>query len=150
MGYSASELSYFAQLPIGNFPNECMNKKKYAIKRSTTGLGMFAQQDIPPQTRIIEYIGTRITKQEAEKAENRYIIYLNEKHDIDGRERTNAARYLNHSCQPNAAAYTTGKRVWIWSEREIKAGEEITLHYGQEYFDSYIQPVGCRCPTCVE
>ncbi len=125
-----------------------MKKKKYAIKRSTTGLGMFAQQDIPPETRILEYTGTRIPKAEAEKADNRYIMYLNTTHAVDGTDRTNTARYLNHSCQPNAAAYTTGKRLWIWSEQTIKAGAEITLDYGPEYFDAYIQLIGCRCQTC--
>jgi uncharacterized protein len=127
---------------------ECMKKKKYVIKRSTTGLGMFAQQDIPSQTRICEYIGIRIPNAKAEKADNRYIMYLNSTHAIDGQERANAARYINHSCQPNAAAYTTGKRLWIWSEQPIKAGEEITLDYGKEYFDAYIQGVGCRCQKC--
>ncbi|MBS1811097.1 MAG: SET domain-containing protein [Acidobacteria bacterium] len=123
-----------------------MKKKKYVIKRSTTGLGLFALADLPPQTRIIEYIGKRISK---EDADNRYIVYLNETHALDGKARANAARYINHSCEPNAAAYTTGKRVWIWSELAIKAGEEITLDYGPEYFDAYIQPVGCRCKKCV-
>lgn len=125
-----------------------MKNKKYAIKRCTTGLGMFAQLDIPPQTRILEYTGLRITNAEAEQTDNRYIIYLNEKHALDGKIRTNAARYFNHSCQPNAAAYTTGKRVWIWSTQTIQAGEEMTLDYGQEYFDAYIQPIGCRCQAC--
>ena len=125
-----------------------MKKKKYVIKRSTTGLGMFAQQDIPPQTRILEYLGTRITNAEAERADNRYIIVLNETHALDGKDRTNAARYINHSCQPNAAAYTTGKRVWIWSGQTIKAGEEITIDYGPEYFAAYIQAGTCRCQDC--
>lgn len=124
-------------------------KKKYVIKRSATGLGMFAQQDIPSQTRIIEYIGTRLTNAEAEQSDNRYIIFLNETHTLDGKDRKNAARYLNHSCQSNAAAYTTGKRVWIWSERVIKAGEEITINYGPEYLAAYIQPGACRCRGCL-
>lgn len=123
-------------------------KKKYVIKRSQTGLGMFAQQDIPPQTRIVEYMGTRITNAEAAQADNRYIIVLNETHALDGKARTNDARYINHSCQPNAAAFTTGKRVWIWSQQQIKAGEEITIDYGPEYFDAYIKPIACRCLAC--
>jgi uncharacterized protein len=125
-----------------------MKKKKYLIKRSTTGLGMFAQQDILPQTRILEYLGTRITNAEAAQADNRYIIYLNQRFALDGKDRTNAARYINHSCEPNAAAYTTGKRVWIWSGPTIKAGEEITINYGAEYFEAYIQPGACRCQAC--
>lgn len=127
---------------------ESKKKKKYQIKRSATGLGMFAQEDIPPQTRILEYIGTRITNVAAAKADNRYIFQLNETHSLDGKGRTNAARYLNHSCQPNAVAYTTGNRIWIWSQQAIIAGEEITIDYGPEYFDAYIQSVACRCQAC--
>lgn len=136
---------------INNYPLPLptdMQKRTYTIKRCITGLGMFAQQDISPQTRILEYTGTRIPNAEAEKADNRYIMYLNPTHAVDGTDRTNAARYINHSCQANSAAYTTGKRLWIWSEQAIMAGEEITLDYGPEYFNSYIQPVGCRCQAC--
>ena len=124
-------------------------KKKYVIKRSTTGLGMFAQQDILSQTRILEYVGTRMINVEATQADNRYIIVLNETHALDGKDRKNAARYINHSCEPNAAAFTTGKRVWIWSQQTIKADEEITINYGPEYLAAYIQPGACRCRGCL-
>jgi uncharacterized protein len=127
-----------------------MKKKKYVIKRSTTGLGLFALQNINPQTRILEYTGTRISNAEAaQEADNRYLMVLNETHTLDGKDRKNLARYLNHACQPNAAAYTTGQRVWIWSERVIKAGEEITIHYGPAYLAAYIQPGACRCRDCL-
>lgn len=126
-----------------------MNKgKKYAIKRSVTGLGMFATQGIPKSTRIIEYTGTLITNEEANKTYGKYIIYLNKTHSLNGKHRTNIARYINHSCTPNAKAYTTGKHVWIWAEKAIKPEEEITIDYGKEYFDQYIKPQGCKCKNC--
>ncbi len=75
---------------------------------------------------------------------------LDEDHTIDGSPRSNAARYINHSCRPNAKAYRTGARVWIWSIRAIKAGEEITYDYGKSYFDEQIKPVGCKCAKCVK
>ncbi len=122
--------------------------KQYAVKRSTTGLGIFAQQDIPKNIRIIEYMGTLITNEEAGKTDSRFIMELNKTHSLNGKHRTNMARYLNHSCQPNAGAYTTGKQVWVWSKKPIKAGEEITIDYGKEYFDAYVKPVGCKCKKC--
>ncbi len=67
---------------------------------------------------------------------------------IDGSPRSNAARYINHSCQPNAKAYRTGARVWIWSIRAIEAGEEITYDYGKRYFNEQIEPNGCKCDEC--
>jgi hypothetical protein len=32
--------------------------------------------------------------------------------------------------------------------RAIAAGEEITLDYGEEYFELFIKPLGCRCAQC--
>jgi SET domain-containing protein len=58
------------------------------------------------------------------------------------------ARYINHSCKPNAEALISGRRVWIWSRKNIKAGEEIAYDYGKEYFDDIIKPMGCRCEKC--
>ncbi len=52
--------------------------------------------------------------------------------------------------QPNAKAYNTGLSVWIWSLRAIKAGEEITIDYGKNYFEDFINPVGFKCAKCVE
>ena len=109
---------------------------------------MFAQQDIPRNTEIIEYVGSIITNEEADQTTGKYVIYLNETHSINGKSRSNLARYINHSCRPNAAAYTDGQQVWIISEKVIKAGEEITIHYGREYFTAYIKPIGCKCKKC--
>jgi SET domain-containing protein len=75
---------------------------------------------------------------------------LDEDYTIDGSPRSNAARYINHSCQPNAKAYRTGARIWIWSIKAIEAGEEITYDYGKKYFDEQIKPKGCKCAECVK
>ena len=122
---------------------------KYVFKRTITGLGLFATALIPAGKRIIEYTGTRITNEEvARRKTGKYFFGLDEKYSIDGTPRTNIARYINHSCRPNAEALITGRRVWIWSKRDIKPGEEITYNYGTEYFDDHIKPVGCKCVKC--
>jgi uncharacterized protein len=123
-------------------------KPKYAIKRTATGLGLIALEPIPYDKRIIEYIGPILTHEEADKKGGKYLMTINEKYVIDGSPRSNIARYINHSCRPNAKAYRSGARVWIWSLREIKVGEEITYHYGKEYFDDHIKPFGCKCNKC--
>jgi SET domain-containing protein len=129
-----------------------MNKgkpKKYVVKRSNTGLGLYAATLIPAGKRIIEYTGKLITNEEVERRKNgKYFFGVSEKYSIDGSARQNEARYINHSCRPNADAYVTGRRVWIWSRREIRPGEEITYNYGKEYFDDHIKPVGCKCRKC--
>ena len=127
-----------------------MHKGKYslAIKRTITGLGLVALEPIPAHKRIIEYTGPLIPNGEVKKRRGKYFFGVNTKWSIDGSLRSNTARYINHSCQPNAEAFVSGRRVWIWSKKTIKAGEEITYNYGQEYFDDHIKPRGCRCKKC--
>src|SRR3954462_8030606 len=95
----------------------------YAIKRTAHGLGLFTLEPIPSDKRIIEYIGTVSTYEEAGKRGGKYLFDIAGKYVIDGSLRSNLARYINHSCRPNAKAYAFGLRVWIWSLRAIKAGE---------------------------
>jgi uncharacterized protein len=119
---------------------------RLAVKRSATGLGLFALQPIPADQRIIEYIGPIISAEEADRRGGKYLFELDEKRAVDGSARSNTARYINHSCRPNAKAYTSGNRIWIWSLRNIKAGDEITINYGKEYLDAHIKR--CKCVKC--
>ena len=121
---------------------------KYAIKRTRSGLGLFAVEPIPKGKRIIEYTGPLISNEEFERRNGKYFFAVNSKWTIDGSVRDNVARYINHSCRPNAEALLSGRRVWIWSKRNIKAGEEIAYDYGKDYFEDIIEPMGCRCEKC--
>jgi uncharacterized protein len=123
-------------------------RSPYKIKRALTGLGLFATEPIPKGTRIVEYIGPLIPNEEVEKRNGKYFFGVNSKWSIDGSLRSNVARYINHSCRPNAEAFLSGRRVWIWSARKIRAAEEITYDYGEEYFDGVIKPAGCKCEKC--
>ena len=125
-------------------------KPRYVIKRVAAGLGFITLVSIPDDKKIIEYIGLILTKEEADKKGGRYLMTIDEEYIIDGSPRSNAARYINHSCVPNAKAYRTGVRVWIWSIRDISAGEEITYHYGKKYFEDFIKPTGCKCRKCLK
>lgn len=121
-------------------------KRKFAVKRSATGLGLFTLESIPRGKRIIEYKGKIVSAEEADSSNRKYFFELDDKHAIDGSPRTNLARYINHSCRPNARGYTTGRRIWIWSLRAIKAGEELTINYGKDYLDAHIKQ--CKCDNC--
>lgn len=118
------------------------------VKRAFTGLGLYALEDIPAGRRIIEYLGPIVTAEEVARRRGRYFFEISEKFAIDGSPRSNTARYINHSCRPNAEAFITGRRVWVWSKKSIKAGEQITLDYGESYFNDYIKPKGCKCEKC--
>ena len=122
--------------------------RRYIVKRTKTGLGLFAVQPIAKGTRIIEYTGPLIPNEEVDRRRGRYFFGVNSKWTIDGSPRSNVARYINHSCKPNAEAIISGRRVWIWSRKNIQPGEEIAYDYGQEYFEDIIKPMGCRCEKC--
>ena len=123
-------------------------EQAYEVKRSKTGLGLFATKLIRKGTRIIEYVGPRVPNDEVEKSNGKYFFGVNSKWSIDGSGRENVARYINHSCRPNAEAIISKGRVWIWSRKNIKPGEEIAYDYGKEYFEGIIQEMGCKCEKC--
>ena len=123
----------------------------FVVKRTNTGLGLFAIKPIPKGKRIIEYFGPFISNEEVERSNGKYFFEVNTKWAIDGSLRKNVARYINHSCRPNAEAFVSDRRrVWIWSRKNIKPGEEITYDYGKEYFEGIIEPIGCRCDKCAQ
>ena len=124
-------------------------KPNFVIKRAAAGLGFFTLRPVAFDKKIIEYVGLILTTEESKQKGGKYLMTLDEDYVIDGTPRSNKARYINHACEPNAKAYRTGARIWIWSLRAIEAGEEITVDYGKEYFDEQIKPFGCRCAKCV-
>ena len=131
--------------------------KLYKVKKSNIDKkGLYASKDIKSGVKIIDYVGKLITKKEAEqnsKFDNTRDIYLfdiNEKYDLDGDFKWNAARLINHSCNPNCEVEGEGLKLWISSLGEIKKGEEITYDYGFGYDADYKQfPCKCRSMNCV-
>jgi hypothetical protein len=118
------------------------------VKRSKTGLGLFATSPILRGTRIIQYIGELISNGDEKRLTGKYLIRLNEEYTIDGKARNNLARYVNHSCKPNAFAEVIDDEIWIIAKRRIKGGEEITFDYGRSYFEEFIKTRGCKCVKC--
>lgn len=128
-----------------------MAPRPFRLGRSLTGLGLFATRPIKKRKRIAEYTGRRLTTEQAEKAENRgnrYLFEINSKWTIDGTARKNIARYFNHSCNPNTDSTIRGGRVFIYTLRNIKPGEELTYHYGNDYLKNVIGKSNCLCSRC--
>lgn len=129
-----------------------MQKKheKYVVKRSSAGLGLFATAPFKRGDFIIEYTGERISEDESNRRGGKYLFVLDKDTVIDGKGRENTARYINHSCKPNAEAEIDEEesKVRILARKKILPGEEITYDYGKEYWDEYIKPHGCRCHAC--
>jgi uncharacterized protein len=93
--------------------------------------GCYATSAIREGTRVIEYTGPRITKEEGDRLyENSPVTYLFGLEDgttvIDGH---GMAMFINHSCDPNCETEEIDGRVWIVAIRDIDAGEELTYDY---------------------
>ena len=129
-----------------------MSARPVRIGRSATGLGLFATKPIESGAYIVTYRGKRIPTAEAQERERRfgakYMFEINRHWTIDGSSRRNLGRYINHSCDANAEARLRKGQMVFVALRRIGPGEEITLDYGEEYFDLYLKASGCRCAAC--
>ena len=126
------------------------------------GRGLFATRDIPEGMRIIEYVGEKITKAESnrrgwaqfEKAQETgeagvYLFTLNKRHDVDGNVPWNAARLINHSCDPNCEAQIIRGKIWILALNDIPKGGELFFNYGFDLENYEDHPCRCGAKRCV-
>jgi len=131
-------------------PARLIPSRHLRIGRSKAGLGLFARVAIKKGQFIIRYIGRKIRTETTEDLDTRYLFEVNERWTIDGSNRRNRARYINHSCRPNAEVYFVKLVIKIRAIKNIKPGDEITYHYGRNYFEAFIKNVGCRRMTCAK
>ncbi len=135
---------------------------KYSVRDSKIhGTGVFAEEDIKKGTKIMQYLGEKISKEEGTKRELEqlkgakhgagqvYLFELDENFDIDGDVPYNDARFVNHSCDPNCEVDIKNGEIWYVALRDIKKGEELSIDYGfdLEYFAQYI--CECGAPNCI-
>jgi uncharacterized protein len=116
------------------------------VKRSAAGLGLFAGEDIPKGTCIIEYVGRQISKEEEYSSRSLYLFEVSKSKTIDGKPKWNKAGYINHSCAPNCEPEIHKGHVYIFSIKNIKAGDELGYDYGKDYYDDHIRPCKCAAP----
>lgn len=137
----------------------------YIVVRGSAihGRGVFARRRIPAGTRIIEYIGEKISKAESERRaevilnyskKDRargavYIFTLNKRYDIDGNVSYNTARFINHSCHPNCEAELVHGHIWIVALKDIEKGEELSYNYGYDMEAYEEHPCRCGSHNCV-
>lgn len=134
------------------------SKTLFEVRTSTIhGTGAFATSQIRKGTRIIEYVGERISHEEADhrymnesrKDHHTFLFAVDKKTCIDAAVDGNDARFINHSCQPNCAAYNVNGRIFIEAIRTIEAGTELTYDYAFEMDEpdtpSVRKRYACRC-----
>ncbi|KAM6039118.1 histone-lysine N-methyltransferase 2D [Chlamydotis macqueenii] len=128
----------------------------YLARSRIQGLGLYAAKDIEKHTMVIEYIGTIIRNEVANRREkiyeeqNRgiYMFRINNEHVIDATLTGGPARYINHSCAPNCVAevvtFDKEDKIIIISSRRIPKGEELTYDYQFDFEDDQ-HKIPCHC-----
>jgi Proteins containing SET domain len=98
-------------------------------------------------------------------AKGDYVVAVDQSFYIDAKRSKCIAKYVNHSCNPNCILQvimveetdeSTNKKigkqgcdreVWIRAIQDINKGEEITVHYGDEYL-RFFHDGRCNCKKC--
>ena len=121
------------------------------------GKGVFALQPLKKGEVVIEYKGEVIDWPEALRRHphdpsdpnHTFYFHVDEQHVIDAKVGGNAARWINHACDPNCEADEVDGRVFIKARRAIKPGEELFYDYGLIIDDKYTPKLkkefACHC-----
>ncbi|KAK3239925.1 histone methyltransferase set1 [Cymbomonas tetramitiformis] len=136
-------------------------KKQLKFGRSRLhAWGLFADEPIEAEEFVIEYVGELVRSAIADKREaayenagedSSYLFRLDDELVVDATKQGSAARFINHSCDPNC--YTKiitiegQKKITIYSRRFISKGEELAYDYHFNYEDTKI-PCMCGAQNC--
>jgi SET domain-containing protein len=154
----AARRGIHARYPWKEEPNPYFELRTSEIQ----GTGAFATRTIRKGTRIIEYLGQRISWRTADKRyddekmsrHHTFLFTVDDKTCIDAGMNGNDARFLNHSCDPNCEAINDRKRIFIEAKKTIPAGTELVYDYQYERTDDHTAAderfYKCRCgsPKC--
>lgn len=107
--------------------------------------GCYTTSPITKGSKVVEYTGLRISKQEADaQFQDSKITYLfglgKGAMVING---FGVAMYINHSCDPNCETEELKGRVWVMALRDIAPGEELTYDYN--LYDGDEDEAACYC-----
>jgi len=139
-------------------------KNEWLIVRNSPvhGYGAFARKFIPKGTRLIEYVGERMSHKEADKRyedadpndNHTFLFIADRKTVIDATRGGNESRFINHSCDGNCTSETEKGRVFVDAIKDIQKGEELGYDYqiprDKEDPPNVDKIYACRCgsPKC--
>lgn len=149
-----------------NCQNQRFQKRQYApvkiFKTEMKGFGVLADADLESNQFIYEYIGEVIDEEEfrdrlidydEQHLKHFYFMMLQNGEFIDATKKGALARFINHSCNPNAYVnkwVVNGKlKMGIFSKRKILKGEEITFDYNVDRYGATAQKCYCGEPNCI-
>ena len=145
-----------------NVPHFSSGRRIQVRRSGVHGRGVFALQDIAEGEVIVEYEGAVISYEESQRRHphdpanphHTFFFQIDGERVIDGGDGGNAARWINHSCDPNCFAEEVDERIFISALRNIYAGEELGYDYGliieERYTAKLKADYECRCgaPDC--
>lgn len=148
-----------ARRPLRNKPAVSLANSPLVEARNSTihGRGVYAIAPIKKGTRVLEYLGERISHGEADARYEKkgdddghtFLFIASNRTVIDAGVDGNDARFINHSCNPNCETVIENSRVFIDAIRNIKPGDELGYDY-QLTWESTDDPAelalyACRC-----
>ncbi|XP_061598304.1 histone-lysine N-methyltransferase 2B isoform X4 [Cololabis saira] len=121
---------------------EKISKEAVGVYRSAIdGRGLYCKRNIDAGEMVIEYAGTVIRAVLTDKREKYYdskgigcyMFRIDDFDVVDATMQGNAARFINHSCEPNCYSRVINvdgrKHIVIFALRKIYRGEELTYDY---------------------
>lgn len=135
-------------------------KEAVGVYRSNIhGRGLYCRRNIDAGEMIIEYAGEVIRAALTDKREKYYeskgigcyMFRIDDVEVVDATMHGNAARFINHSCDPNCYSKVitvdNKKHIVIFAQRRILKGEELTYDYKFPIEDVKI-PCSCGSRRC--
>lgn len=126
-------------------------------KSGIQGRGAFATRRIRKGTKIIEYVGEKITSEEGDERyddsamgrHHTFLFSLDDGSVVDAAVGGNDARFINHSCDPNCEAIIEKGHIYIHALRTIHPGEELAYDYAYERSEDHTEEderlYKCKC-----
>ena len=137
--------------PARRPPGDPQKFRVDVLPSAIDGRGAFAAEPIPARRKIGEIRGEAISVREAQQRVRGLtrimIVEVSECRAIDASGSADPLRFTNHSCAPNAVLRIRQGRVEFYAMRDLAAGEELTVNYGQSH---HAGRLACRCgaPRC--
>ncbi|KAM5131789.1 histone-lysine N-methyltransferase 2A [Mantella aurantiaca] len=135
------------------------SKEAVGVYRSPIhGRGLFCKRTIDAGEMVIEYSGNVVRSTLTDKKEKYYdgkgigcyMFRIDDSEVVDATMHGNAARFINHSCEPNCYSRVIPidgqKHIVIFAMRKIYRGEELTYDYKFPIEDAS-NKLACNCGT---
>ncbi|KAK7941579.1 uncharacterized protein PG986_013966 [Apiospora aurea] len=145
---------------VARLENECELRPLH-YRSKIGGHGLFLRADAPASIQrgdlVGEYLGELVPLEPGPEnpnaadavdasANSRYVFNIQDRWNVDAATWGNETRFINHHCAPNLKSVVIvvgGRRLITFRAlRAIKAGEELTMNYGDGYFQPGEQ---CYC-----